>query len=200
MALKLQFAFNEGPTLEAIVMDATLSEGHNFTADVTDFPVEKGSAVTDNVRPKPTNLRVDAFISDFPLPSNIVQQLAAGAFTQKPTADLRRSQNALDKLIQLKDQGVTITVTTGIRTYQNMVIQSIDVNRDKMIAQGIRMMILMREIAVVSTQTVQIVAAERKGENKQANGPKTAKENDDPQGSLAAKVFDSFGGGKVLPQ
>jgi len=202
MALKLQFSFTEGAVLEAIVMDATLSEGHSFTADVTDFPVEKGSAVTDNVRQKPTQLHIDGFVADFPLPSNITQQLAAGAFTQKPTAELRRSQNTLDKLIKLKDEGVTITVTTGIRTYQNMVIQSIDVNRDKMIAAGIRMTILMREITVVSTQTVAIVAAEPKGQNKQATGPKTTQTAtaDEKQSALIVETLKPFGLDKILPQ
>lgn len=203
MALKLQFAFTEGTSLEAIVMDATLTESHAHTADVTEFPVEKGSAVTDNVRGKPIALRVDGFVSDFPLQSNIVQQLAAGAFTQKPTAELRRSQQVLDKLIQLKDKGVTITVTTGIRTYKNMVISSVIVNRDKTTAQGIRMDINMREIQVVETQTVEIKSAERKGQNKQADGPKTgekASDADKEKGSLITQVGDAFGLQKILPK
>lgn len=203
MALKLQFAFTEGAALEAIVMDATLSEGHSFSADVTEFPVERGSAVTDNVRGKPNVLRVDGFVSDFPLQGNITMQLAAGAFTQKPTAELRRSQNTLDKLLQLKDKGVTITVTTGIRTYKNMVIQSVDVNRDKSTAQGIRMMIVMREIQVVDTQTVEIKSSERKGQNKQADGPKTtakASDGDANSGSLITQIGDEFGLAKILPK
>lgn len=203
MAVKLQFAFTEGTSLEAIVMDATLTETHSFTADVTEFPVEKGSAVTDNVRKKPDGLRIDGFVSDFPLQSNIVQQLAAGAFTQKPTAELRRSQQVLDKLIQLQGKGVTITVTTGIRTYRNMVINSVIVNRDKSTAQGIRMDINMREIQVVETQTVEIKAAERKGQNKQADGPKTAtpaSDADKEKGSLITQVGDAFGLQKILPK
>lgn len=192
MALKLQFAFNEGATLEAIIMDATLSEGHSFASDVTDFPVEKGSAITDNSRPKPTQLRIDAFIADFPLPSTIVQQFVSGQAVQSILSP-KRSQNALDKLIKLKDEGVLITVTTGIRTYQNMLIQSIDVNRDKNIAAGIRMTISMREIITVQTQTAQIVAAEAKGQGKQSTGPKTGKgttTSEANSASLAAQVFD----------
>lgn len=203
MALKLQFAFTEGTTLEAIVMDATLSEGHSHTAEVTEFPVERGSSVTDNVRAKPVQLRVEGFVSDFPLQSNIVQQLAAGAFTQRPSAELRRSQNTLDKLIQLKDKGVLITVTTGIRTYKNMVISSVEVSRDAKITQGILMTIQMREIQVVKTQTVEIVAKEPKGENKQADGPKTTKEaskSDSDSGSLITQIGDAFGLDKVLPK
>jgi len=205
MALKLQFTFTEGAALEAIVMDATLSEGHSFSADVTEFPVEAGSSISDNVRDRNDLLRIDGFVSDFPLPSNINQQLAAGAFTQRPTAELRRSQNVLDKLIKLKSSGVVIQVTTGIRRYENMVIVSVDVNRDKNISAGLRLNIVMRAIRVVKTQTVQIVAAERKGQNKQAEGPKTTKQASDAdsnKGSLAAKAFDNLkaGFGKVFAQ
>lgn len=201
MALKLQFSYVDGAALEAIVMDATLSESHGFSAEVTDFPVESGSDKSDNVRPKPVTLRIDAFVSDFPLQSNITQQLAAGAFTQRPSAELRRAQNTLDGLIALKDKGVTITVTTGIRTYKNMVLTQIDVNRDKNIAQGIRMTITMREIQVVKTQTAQIVAKEAKGQNKQEDGHK-AKQDASPaeNKSLASSSIDAASdfGKKVL--
>lgn len=203
MALKLQFSFTEGKKLDAIVMDATLSEAHSYSADVTDFPVERGSAITDNVREKPTQLRIDAFISDFPLQNPNTQQSTPTSFTQSPLNQTKRSQDALDTLNRLKREGVTITVTTGIRTYKNMVIQTIDVTRDKSIRNGIRFTMSLREIIVVQTQTVQVVAAEPKGQNKQADGPKSASDASDAdsqKGSFTAKIFDSAGGGKVLPK
>lgn len=176
MALRLQFTFTEGATLEGIVFDATLKESHSHTADVTDNPVERGSNITDNVRTRPVSLSIEGFISDYPLRSNVVQQFAGGAFTQRPSEDLRRSQQVLDKLIKLKDAGVLIIVTTGIRVYQDMVVTSVNVNRDKSTAHGLMLDVSMRDIRLVDTQTVQLKVREKKAEPKKKDGPKTKKE------------------------
>lgn len=176
MALRLQFTFTEGATLEGIVFDATLKEGHSHSADITEFPVERGSNISDNVRAKPIGLTIEGFVSDYPLVSNVVQQFAGGAFTQRPSEDLRRSQQVFDKLIRLKDNGILIIVTTGVRVYQNMVISSVNINRDKSTATGLMLDITMRDIRLVDTETVQLKVAEKKAEPKKTEGHKTKKE------------------------
>lgn len=195
MALRLQFAFTEGTLLEAIVMDATLSESHSHTADVTDYPVERGANISDNVRAKPVTLTVDGYVSDFPLHTNVIQQFTAGAFTERPTEDLRRSQNVLDKLIKLKDKGTLIIVTTGARTYQNMVVTSVQVNRDKTVINGLRLNIAMRSIELVDTQTVQIKVEEKKAEPKRKDGPKTKKEASSQTTEKSKSALKRFLGG-----
>lgn len=193
MALRLQFTFTEGAALEAIVMDATPSEGHSYAADVTDYPTE-GTDVSDNVRDKPIQLRFDCFVSDFPL-LNSIKNISAGRFTQKPSDEKKRSLNVLGKLIDMKSKAVLISVSTGIRHYENMVISNIEVSRDKAIKDGVRFNLSLREIKVVQTQTVQIVAKEAKGQNKKKDGPKTAKKAAEPEAikaSLAAQIWDGF--------
>ncbi len=179
MALKFQFAFVEGTQLETIVVDAAVSEGHSYSAEITEYPVEKGAAVTDNVRPKPDKLRFDVVISDFPLTNEGRQQVDTGSVNNRPAARKGRALEVLNKLIRLKDTGTLIKVETGLKTYGNdagtgMVIESIEVPRDKEIKNAVKATITMKQIVIVETQTSKTqVAKERKGQSKVKGGPKT---------------------------
>ena len=49
-----------------LTIDATIGEGHKREAEVTSHPVEVGSDVTDNIRPKPRSLSLSGIISTAP--------------------------------------------------------------------------------------------------------------------------------------
>lgn len=206
MALKIQFAFKEGNKLETIVVDAAVNEGHSFAADITDFPVEEGSNVSDNVRAKPAMLRIEAFVSDFPLTNEGRSQVSSGGVNNRPAARQNRSKDVLEQLIRLRDEGILVTVETGIRRYQNMVLQNIDMPRDKSLKAGLRLTLMFKEVRIVETQQVKLEKPrEKKGEKKKDDGPKTGKKTDgEEKGSYAVKVGKSINKGieaikKVLP-
>jgi hypothetical protein len=195
MALQFQFMFSEGNTKELLVFDASVTEGHSFSSEITEFPVEEGLNISDNARPKPFMLKLECYISDFPLPSEGRTQVSSGAINQRPKASKKRSENAFATLVRLKDEGIPITVTTGLNTYDSLVIQSIDVPRDKTLRAGLRFSIVMKEVRIVKTETVNIrKARESKGQGKKKDGPKTpetASENLSKK-SLGAGLFDSL--------
>jgi hypothetical protein len=61
------FTFTRNGLTEVIVFDATTSESHTQDADVTENPVETGSAITDNVRAKPAQLKLETLVTDYPV-------------------------------------------------------------------------------------------------------------------------------------
>jgi hypothetical protein len=194
MALTLQFFFVEGTQAEVIVMDAALSEQHSFGAEVTEFPVEDGSNINDNVRPLPFSLRIDGFLSDFPL-EGIAKLIPSSSIIPRQTKGPKRSQNELEKLIKLRDQGRPIKVTTGLKIYENMVVESIDVSRDKSTASGIKLSLSLRQIKIVRTQTAKLIAAENIGQNTVTEGPQAGKEAtpEEASRSYALTLKDGLG-------
>lgn len=52
------------------VLDVSLSENHTYESDVTEYPVESGGSVSDNIRPKPIKVSIEGVVSDTPLDSN----------------------------------------------------------------------------------------------------------------------------------
>jgi hypothetical protein len=57
------------------ILDVSLSEEHKFEADVTEYPVESGGSISDNIRPKPLHVSITGIVSDTPLTSNAINQL-----------------------------------------------------------------------------------------------------------------------------
>lgn len=205
MALRITFTFKDGPQLETLTVDASVSETHSFSAQVTEFPVESGAAVSDNVRPNPETLRIEAFISDFPLLNAGRNQTSSGGIqgSQRPTKRTEASGEILTKLRRLQTEGIPVEVFTGLRNYADMILETIEVPRDKSLKNGIRANLSFKKIRVVKTQTVEVKQArETKGQRKVKGGPDTTKPAStavaEKKGSLATQFVDSLR--KAIPQ
>lgn len=49
-----------------IWIDVSLSEQHSLSADVTEHPVEAGTNIVDNIRPKPRSIRIEGLVTNHP--------------------------------------------------------------------------------------------------------------------------------------
>lgn len=115
MVLSLLFGRKYAKTqVGAIALDATLSEDHQYSARVTNFPVENGLIVSDHIINDPIKLTVVGLVSDTPL------NILLGS---------NRSVDAFNRLIQIFQKKEIITVITGVKVYQNMVLTALNVPR-----------------------------------------------------------------------
>lgn len=181
------FSFVRNGAADSIVFDATISESHTHDADVTENPVETGSAITDNVRAKPAQLKIETLITDYSITAR------GNGIGAAPEAG--RAQKVFDLLTLLKDEGIRIEVTTSARSYTGMVIRSVTVPRDKAIAGALRFSIQMIEIRTVSSETtsVSLTVTDRKAQAKKQDGDKTGTPTDaaTAKKSVFARVADS---------
>lgn len=191
MAFKLQFVTvnsdgNSRKVLDTLVLDASLSEVHESDADVTEFPVEQGSDITDNVRPKPKTLMVEALISDFHLSNEGRASVSSGGpvSSQRPLSGAKGdAKTTLAKLEDYQSKGTLIDVETGLKSYRNMVIKSIRTPRDKNLKNAIKCSINLQTIIIAQSQSVVIKQSTPKGQGvtpkgqKQAKGADSGKEN-----------------------
>lgn len=181
MAFKLQFVTvnsdnNSRRVLDTLVLDASLSEVHESDADVTEFPVEEGSDISDNVRQKPKDLQVEALISDFHLSNEGRSQASSGGppSSQRPLAGAKgEAKNTLAKLEDYQAKGTLIDVETGLKSYRNMVIKSIRTPRDRNLKNGIKCTILLKCIIIAKSQSVVIKQSTPKGQGVTPKGQKT---------------------------
>jgi hypothetical protein len=67
---------NKDGTTDVVQLDVYDTETHGMATEVTEFPVEDGPDISDNVRRKPKTLQIEGYVSDTPLPQNL---LGAGA-------------------------------------------------------------------------------------------------------------------------
>jgi hypothetical protein len=167
-------------TIDKIVVDASLSETHDITCQITEDNVETGSPISDHVQRMPDRLTMVAFFSNAPLSREQKQRVVESQgfqFTttaeQEDAAQLGTvfSQGAigyaetvysrLEELI-----GVPITVVTGLKTYSDMLIESMSAPRSAGIGDALEVTVTFKHVRFVTNR----VFEEQKGET-----PRTAK-------------------------
>lgn len=106
-------------TIDGFEIDATLSEGHDLNAEVTAYPVESGSDVTDHVRLLPITVTLDCVVSDTPIGSLATRR---GGFSLP-------SDDAYAHLVSLRNAREPVTIETSLAVFENMVCTAVSIPR-----------------------------------------------------------------------
>lgn len=109
-------------SIDDYLIDCSLSETHTYESDVTEYPVESGSNITDNIRPKPIVVEMECLVSNTPININIIR--ARGNIDeQRPTDD------AYLLLQTIYEQRKTVSINTSLKTYENMALRNLTIPR-----------------------------------------------------------------------
>lgn len=182
-----------------IAFDATVSESHTGKLEVTEHPVETGADVSDHARKAPDSLQISGIISDTPILLNIEDRQPSVEGTD-PDA---RARAAYDEFRRLQDTAALLEVTTEMRLFSDMMIESISVSRDASkrhildIGLGLRQF---RRATVQSVPAPEPVEPTHKDKIDQGRKPKKPpkKEVETKQTSIfqdIAGAISGFGGG-----
>lgn len=188
-------------TIATLELDASISEQHVMNVEVTDHPVEAGSLVSDHARPAPEALTIEGFISNTPLPSPSSTPTAhekdGVQYFSRGEAVPDRAGKALVELLRLKDEGELVTVTTGIRTYEEMIVTALTIPRTASTGNGLRFSITLKNIRFVEGRSVDSVTVKKKNITLDKAKPKVDQEKKSTveyKRSAAAFLKDSYSG------
>lgn len=201
MANPLSLILGQGSKLKivkidksALDIDVSLSESHEMQSDITMNPVEAGADVTDHIQPKPLALTIEGIQSDTPL------QFFGGfqSLLDLVPGNESRSQQAFSFFEKLRINRAMVTVNTGLRSYDNMVLESLTVPRDSKTGQAFRFTAKFKEIRVVTAQVVSLAGpailqqkTDTGQQTTQAAGSKVVSDNQ----TLLKKLLSFFTGG-----
>ena len=178
-----------------VTLDVSISEQHTGTNEVTDHPVEEGVNIVDHVRPKPDTLKIEGLVTNTPSPTSDAPSFPVTVgdvtFLSKSKFDAARAGTAYSDLLALKENATLITVVTGLRTYDNMVIESLDVPRDARTGQALRFSCSLKQIRTAVVQTAKIVPTAKIDKGKKATTPTTPE-----QSSSILNTLDEASGNK----
>lgn len=135
-----------------VQLDASVSETHTKTNELTDFPVDEGANITDHIRRVPEEIQITGMVSKTPL------LLLAGLRSSSPIdGELDnpddRVERAYSELQRIMNASELITVVTTLKTYENMAVTSIAATRDAQNGQTLNAVITCREVFVAATET-----------------------------------------------
>jgi uncharacterized protein YaaR (DUF327 family) len=181
----------------SIAADAVVQEVHTGQNTITDHPVEEGFNPSDHSRPEPDRLQVEMYVSDTPL--SIEQTQRAQKFMQQAgigtilspggnnqIADVVGYSRAVrDRLHQYRVAGTLVTVTTAIKTYVSMAIESIAETRTAQDAEAFHATVTFKFIRVVQNKlTRRVVSKDTRVGSKVKTGNKTVQKDAVPQSQL----------------
>ena len=114
-----------------VTFDNTISEQYFYTSRVTNYPIERGTTISDHIFNLPDRIVLSGYISDTPL--NIF-------------ATFNRSIAAFNQLILLHERREVVSVQTGLKSYDNMAIISLEVPRTVKTGQSLTFNIELQRI------------------------------------------------------
>ncbi len=137
-----------------IVVDVSVQEQHLKTNEVTENPVEDGAKITDHVQIKPAQLTIEGVISDTPLGYAVIENIQGLVRSAENLfGGYSRAINAYNDLVALMDSRQPFTVTTSLKSYDNMVFTELEVTRTKDTGRSIHFRGVMKQIRIVSSKT-----------------------------------------------
>lgn len=193
-----------------IACDAVLSEEHNFTSEATQHEIEDGSLITDHIINRGRTLRMECLVSDDPLTylqtgmlERTINSTTPELFRSKLGFGLseengKPSKEAFDQLEKIYEEKRPVTVITGLKKYDNMVMESLNIPRNKDTVRSLKFDVSFRQIKKVSTTMVsgpsnENIASDFGSEKKKSIGSESAKGGlEGSNRTFFAKVIDFF--------
>jgi hypothetical protein len=173
-----------------LIPDATIEEVHTDDMEITDHPVEQGTAISDHAFKRPAELIITAGWSDSPNNSGLANQLLGAAANTSPALQAvigaaeavggivsmlgasggwTPSKRAYMKLVDMQANRFLFKIYTGKRQYRNMIIKSLSTTTDAKTENSVIIRIGCREILMAQTQTVTVPDSSNM-KNPQQNG------------------------------
>lgn len=182
MAINLLFGVKEPGKIGSLLLDANVNETHDYANDITKFPIESGSDISDHVRQEPERLTIEGFITNSPI------QFLGGIFTGD------RVKEGFEQLIKYAgydypsqadsptatpNKFTIVTVVTGLRVYSDMGIARLSIPRNSRTGDSLRFMIELIRVRFTTSQYIII-------QNTSEENPSAERVND--QASTKADV------------
>jgi hypothetical protein len=127
-------------SMAGIAADAAVEERHSDELVITDHPVEQGSTISDHAYKMPAEL--------------ILTYVWAMGGTQNFDRDPTFLAMLYQKLLKLQVDREIFIVYTGKRSYQNMLLQSLQVTTDEKTENVLFVRAVCREVLMATTRTV----------------------------------------------
>lgn len=144
-------------TIGGYRIDATISESHDSSSDVTGYPVESGGNVVDHIREKPQVITMACIISDAPLDKDLAALRAKELGLASGTTTI--SRNAYDVLAAMKAKHELIEVETSLGIRKNMVFAGFVVQVDGATGEALAFTATLQQVDIVTNKRTTVRVA-----------------------------------------
>lgn len=134
-----------------IVPSVVISEKHNDMLEITEHPVEVGTAISDHAYRRPSEVVMQVGFAGGGSLLDFLDTTSIGL-----SAGLSPKET-YQELLDLQSSRVPFDVVTGKRLYTNMLIRALEVTTDRASENILSAVLTLREVIITSTTTTQVV-------------------------------------------
>ena len=145
-----------------ISIDGVLTENTVRTFRMTSHPIESGENVADHIITEPLTYTMEGVITDTPFgfgkddPSSGVKDSVSGIFGKSDPTGQTRSQQIYYELVKLMDKKDLLVVQAALKTYEDLVMETISVTQTKHKSRSIWFTATFRQAIIVKTATKEV--------------------------------------------
>ena len=172
MTISILFNSGKAAKLGELQLDATIQEEQTYNNEVTEFPIEDGSSISDHIRQNPDEFSIVGFVTNTPI--NTLQknnsEVVKKVDGEVEIKNLQRSDSvnnvelAFDSLLKISGRKIDgsntepeiITIVSGLRVFSNMAMTSLSIPRNAKTGQVIEFTAKFKKITKKNTETIEI--------------------------------------------
>lgn len=190
-----------GIYINALRIDASISEKHAYESEASQFPVESGGSIVDHIRPMPIEVSIEGVVSNTPIGEVAGERSIERVEVNNPdgtTTDVTPTpvEQALTTLTGIYTRRGVVEITTTLATYKNMAMISLDIPRDA--AGGgdnaLKFTAGFRQIQIVTTDRVKVRTATPGSGKRRSKGAQPAPEKLDNSSRPGVRKIESQAG------
>lgn len=134
----------------AVELDATVSETHQHQADITEFPVEGGSALSDHRQQKPVQLTLEFVLTNTPIVEDGTPHWEGDYLPHSPGP----ADATIELLLSTWFEGSFLfRIETTTRLYESMMITGLNLPRDARTGESIRGTITFKQVKIATSKS-----------------------------------------------
>ncbi len=156
-----------GRNINGIIPDCVIEERHKDELELTQSPVEEGSPISDHAYLKPSELLMRVAWSDSKSLGSLVGTLATGG-------SFLTVDDVYQQLLDLQGTLQPFSIETGKRSYDNMMLRSLQVVTNRESENSLMVEALFQEVIIVSTKVQSASSLQMGTPAKQASPQNTA--------------------------
>lgn len=151
MAESARLIFSKGipKQIGPIIIDAFLAEDHTRRSSTTSYPVEDGADISDHIRNEPLEINIRGMIEAVDDGTNIIESFKS--------------------LNYLMDSKTLFSVITGLKVYENMHMNSLNINRTALNGGSLPFSARFSQVTKVQSQAVAIAISQISAADEETN-------------------------------
>ena len=168
--------------IDNVRVDLLEDSNEQHPAEITNYPIEDGATISDNVTNKPLTLRIRGTITDTSFEDGAFRGTSNFIFNDSPGSSV--SRNGYNALLALRESKETFSIMTKRRIFEDMLFGNFTVRDSKKTGLALDFIAECQQIKKASPRTIKIPKSKISAKPANAKDQQQSKVDNGSQGTV----------------